>query len=203
MLTIQDQSEGAILGALKEQLTYVEDERTRERDYLMDFYEGNNLEHYVSDYFGPETLSQPVIPENNLTRRVCSLRSMTYKRPPRMRSSEAYASLNDKHGLNAQRRILERLTFLLGSMAFRSKWNDIQQKVEYEILPHFTPLFLAGDSRDKPIGVMYPIENPGNAATSEVMYSVWTEERYGVPGRHFLVDMEGRVMSVNDTDSNP
>ena len=32
MLTIQDQSEGAILGALKEQLTYVEDERTRERD---------------------------------------------------------------------------------------------------------------------------------------------------------------------------
>ena len=108
MLTIQDQSEGAILSALQEQLKYIEDERTRERDYLMDFYEGFNLEHYVSDYFGPETLRQTVIPQNNLTRRVCSLRSMTYKRPPRIRTSEAYLSIIDKHGLNAQRRILER-----------------------------------------------------------------------------------------------
>ena len=44
MLTIQDQSEGAIVSALQEQLKYIEDERTRERDYLMDFYEGINLE---------------------------------------------------------------------------------------------------------------------------------------------------------------
>ena len=61
MLTIQDQSEGAILSALQEQLKYIEDERTHERDYLMDFYEGINLDHYVSDYFGPETLRQTVI----------------------------------------------------------------------------------------------------------------------------------------------
>ena len=50
MLIIQDQSEGALLGALQEQLKYIEDERTRERDYLMDFYEGINLEHLDRDW---------------------------------------------------------------------------------------------------------------------------------------------------------
>lgn len=203
MLTISDQSEGALLGALQEQLKYIEDERTRERDYLMDFYEGINIDHYVSEFFGAETLRQAVTPQNNLTRRVCSLRAMTYKRPPRMRTSDEYMMMIDKHSLNAQRRMLERLTFLLGNMAFRSKWNEVDQKVEYEILSHFTPLFLAGDSRDKPFGVMYPIENQGNARVSESVHAVWTEERYGVPGRHFLVDEEGKVISMNESDINP
>ncbi len=203
MLTISDQSEGALLGALQEQLKYIENERTRERDYLMDFYEGINIDHYVSEFFGAETLRQAVTPQNNLTRRVCSLRAMTYKRPPRMRTNDEYMDFIDKHSLNAQRRMLERLTFLLGNMAFRSKWNEVDQKVEYEILSHFTPLFLAGDSRDKPFGVMYPIENQGNARVSESVHAVWTEERYGVPGRHFLVDEEGKVISMNESDINP
>ena len=63
MLTISDQSEGALLGALQEQLKYIEDERTRERDYLMDFYEGINIDHYVSEFFGAETLRQAVTPQ--------------------------------------------------------------------------------------------------------------------------------------------
>ena len=46
MLIIQDQSEGALVSALQEQLKYIEDERTRERDYLIDFYEGIKLAHY-------------------------------------------------------------------------------------------------------------------------------------------------------------
>jgi hypothetical protein len=36
-----------------------------------------------------------------------------------------------------------------------------------------------------------------------VINAVWTEERYGVPGRHFLVDEEGKVISVNENDINP
>ena len=139
MLTIPDLSIGAVNDALKNQLRYIEDERVKERDYLMDWYEGINIDDYVAQYFGRETLRQTVIPQNNLTRRVCSLRSMTYKRPPRMRASETYLSLIDKHNLNAQRRMLERLTFLLGNMAFRSKWNEVTGKLEYEILSHFEP----------------------------------------------------------------
>ena len=197
MLTIPDLSQGAVQDALKNKLRYIEDEHVRERDYLMDWYEGINLENYVSKYFGAETLRQAVIPQNNLTRRVCSLRSMTYKRPPRMRSSESYTSRIDKHSLNSQRRMLERLTFLLGNMAFRSVWNEATGKIEYEILSHFEPLFLAGNSRDKPVGVCYPIEYQGNARMDAPLHAVWTNES------HYLLDEHGNKISVNEGDVNP
>jgi len=197
MLTIPDLSQGAIHNALKSQLRYIEDERVKERDYLMDWYEGINIHQYVSKYFGKETLRQTVTPQNNLTRRVCSIRSMTYKRPPRMRVNATYMKYIDKYSLNAQRRMLERLTFLLGNMAFRSVWNEETQKIEYEILSHFEPLFLAGNSRDKPVGVCYPIEYQGNSRMDTPLHAVWTKES------HYLLDDHGNKISVNDGDINP
>jgi len=197
MLIIPDLSASAVSNALNNKLKYIEDERVKERDYLMDWYEGINIHDYVGKYFSAETLRQTVVPQNNLTRRVCSLRSMTYKRPPRMRASESYLSLIDKHSLNAQRRMLERLTFLLGNMAFRSRWNEEKGKVEYEILSHFTPLFLAGGSRDEPVGVCYPIDYQGNARANEPLHSVWTHDS------HYLIDESGNKISINDGDVNP
>ena len=197
MLTIPDLSQDAVNAALKKKLRYIEDERVRERDYLMDWYEGINIEGYVANYFGRETLRQTVIPQNNLTKRVCSLRSMTYKRPPRMRAAESYLSLIDKHSLNAQRRMLERLTFLLGNMAFRSKWNEVTGQLEYEILSHFEPLFLAGGARDEPVGVCYPIEYQGNSRLDKPLHAVWTYDS------HYLLDDHGNRISVNDGDVNP
>ena len=197
MLTIPDLSQSAVQTALKKKLRFIEDARVKERDYLMDWYEGINLENYVSNYFGAETLRQAVTPVNNLTRRVCSLRSMTYKRPPRMRSSESYTSLIDKHSLNAPRRMLERLTFLLGNMAFRSKWNEVTGKIEYEILSHFEPLFLSGSSRNEPVGVCFPIEYQGNARMNSPLHAVWTHES------HYLLDEHGVKISVNEGDINP
>jgi len=88
-------------------------------------------------------------------------------------------------------------------MAFRSKFNETTQKIEYEILSHFEPLFLAGDARDKPIGVCYPIEYQGNAKINTPVHAVWVEERYGQPGRHYLIDENSRIVSVNEQDINP
>ena len=136
MVTIPDLAQSTVNEALKDSLKYIEDERVRERDYLMDWYEGTNIDQYVADYFRPETLRQVPILNQNITRRVCAVRSMTYKRPPRMRVSDSYLNLIDLESLNANRRLLERLTFLLGTMAIRSKWNEITQKLEYENLSH-------------------------------------------------------------------
>ena len=149
MVTIPDLAQSTVNNALKDSLKYIEDKRVRERDYLMDWYEGANVEDYIGKYFRPETLSQIPILNQNITRRVCSMRSLTYKRPPRMRVSENYLNAIEVEGLNANRRLLERLTFLLGTMAFRSKWNEVTGKLEYEVLSHYTPIFLAGDSREK------------------------------------------------------
>lgn len=203
MVTIPDLSQGAVADSLKKKLRYIEDERVRERDYLMDWYEGINIEGYVGLYFSKETLGQAPIINSNITQRVCAVRSMTYKRPPRLRASDAYHASINIHSLNGQRRLLERLTFLLGSMAFRSKWNELEEQLEYEILSHFEPLFLAGDSRDKPIGVCYPIEYQGNARKDKPLHAVWTESRPGYQGEHYLLDEHGLKISVNDSDMNP
>jgi hypothetical protein len=203
MVTIPDLSQSAVAESLKEKLRYIEDERVRERDYLMDWYEGINIEDYIGQYFTNETLRQAPLINSNITGRVCAVRSMTYKRPPRMRALDSYLASINVHSLNAQRRLLERLTFLLGSMAFRSKWNELDQKLEYEILSHYEPLFLAGDSREKPIGVCYPIEYQGNARNEMPLHAVWTESRPGYQGEHYLLDEHGRKVSVNDNDINP
>ena len=203
MVTIPDLSQDAVAASLKKKLRYIEDERIKERDYLMDWYEGVNIDRYIADYFGRETLRQAPILNQNITRRVCAVRSMTYKRPPRMRASDKYLEIISTESLNSQRRLLERLTFLLGSMAIRSKWNELTQKLEYEILSHFEPIFLAGDSRDKPIGVCYPIEYQGNARLDKPLHAVWVEERPGYPGQHYLLDEHGNRLSVNDGDINP
>ena len=203
MVTIPDLAQSTVNEALKDSLKYIEDQRVRERDYLMDWYEGTNIDQYVADYFRPETLRQVPILNQNITRRVCAVRSLTYKRPPRMRVNDSYLNLIDLESLNANRRLLERLTFLLGTMAIRSKWNEITGKVEYETLSHFTPIFLAGDSRDKPIGVCYPIEYQGNARINTPIHAVWTESRPGYQGEHYLIDEQGHKVSVNDQDINP
>ena len=203
MVTIPDLAQSTVNEALKDSLKYIEDQRVRERDYLMDWYEGTNIDQYVADYFRPETLRQVPILNQNITRRVCAVRSMTYKRPPRMRVSDSYLNLLDIESLNANRRLLERLTFLLGTMAIRSKWNEVTGKIEYETLSHFTPIFLAGDSRDKPIGVCYPIEYQGNARINNPVHAVWTESRAGYQGEHYLIDEQGNKVSVNEQDVNP
>jgi hypothetical protein len=204
-VNIPDLSTDAVLASLKNKLQYIEDERVRERDYLLDWYEGVNIDQYVRSYFGSETLKQIPILSQNITRRVSALRSMTYKRPPRMRASDAYTDAIDVESLNSNRRLLERLTFLLGTMAIRSKWNELTGKIEYETLSQFMPLFLAGDSRDKPVGICYPIEYQGNARINKPMHSVWTEDRPGYPGQHYLLNEGGKVVSVpgNEENINP
>ena len=204
-MNIPDLSTDAVLASLKNKLQYIEDSRVKERDYLLDWYEGINIDQYVRSYFGSETLKQIPILSQNITRRVSALRSMTYKRPPRMRASDAYTDAIDVESLNSNRRLLERLTFLLGTMAIRSKWNELTGKIEYETLSQFMPLFLAGDSRDKPVGICYPIEYQGNARINKPMHSVWTEDRPGYPGQHYLLNEGGKVVSVpgNEENINP
>lgn len=202
MVINKEFSQEVVLNSLNKTVNHFENQRNREREYFLDFLEGYT-EKYVQTYFGTESLSQVPIINQNLTRRVCSIRSMTYKRPPRMigESIEDYKSYIDVDGLIAVRRQLEKLTFLLGTMAFRCRWNALKERVEYDLLPFFEPIFLEGEN--KPVGVMYAIDNHGNARTRELKYAVWTETRPNAPGMHFLIDSNMKKISMNDEDRNP
>tara|TARA_R100001082_G_scaffold25510_2_gene12593 strand:- start:327 stop:1649 length:1323 start_codon:yes stop_codon:yes gene_type:complete len=198
---IQDLSEQIIIDSLTDYLGNIETQRTREREYLLDFYEGFNQEDYIGKYFGSESLQQVPLFSQNLTRRVCKARGQAYKRPARTKADQRYNDLTDTQDLNSKRRQLEQMTFLLGTMAFRSLWNPLRNKVEYELLPFFEPLFLPGEK--EPFGVIYAIQNEGLARLAKQEFIVWTAEREGAPARHFGIDSNGDKFSFNEGDINP
>ena len=200
-MIIQDLSEQLIIDSLSSYLNNIETKRTREREYLLDFYEGFNQEDYIGKYFGSESLQQVPLFSQNLTRRVCKARGQAYKRPARTKADPRYNELTDTQDLNSKRRQLEQMTFLLGTMAFRSLWNPLRNKVEYELLPFFEPLFLPGEK--EPFGVIYAIQNEGLARLTKQEFIVWTAEREGAPARHFGIDSHGDKFSFNEGDINP
>jgi len=201
MVTIPDLSRDTILGSLGESLNVIENRRAKDREYLLDYYEGMNMDLYVKRFFGSESLSQVPIFTQNMTRRVCKIRSMTYKRPPKMSVDKKYLDFIDISDLNSSRRQLEQLTFLLGTMAFRSRWDERKQKISYDLIPFFEPIFLPGER--EPVGIMFAIENHGSSRLEKPWHAIWTEERDGVPGMHFLIDQNGNRQSVNSSDINP
>ena len=201
MVTIPDLSQSAILSSLREALNNIENQRVKEREYMLDFYEGINMDRYVKKFFGSESLNQVPIFTQNLTRRICKVRSMTYKRPPKMSVDKRYLDFIDIEDLNSSRRQLEQLTFLLGTMAMRSRWSDREQKIKYDLVPFFEPLFLPGEK--DAIGVIFAIENHGMTRMEKPWHAVWTEDRPGVKGQHFLIDQNGTKQSVNPGDINP
>ena len=201
MVTIPNLSQDSIISSLSDALNNIENKRTREREYMLDFYEGMNIDNYVSDFFGSESLNQVPIFSQNLTRRIAKVRSMTFKRPPKTKADNAYFDYIDMEDLNSSRRQLEQLTFLLGTMAFRSRWSEKDQKIKYDIIPFFEPLFLSTEK--DPIGIIYAIENKGNSKLDRPWFAVWTEDRPDVKGMHFLIDQNGTKKSVNPDDINP
>ena len=200
-MLVPNPAQDVVVNALTDTLSAFENERNRHREYLLDFYEGYS-DQYVEKYFGTESLRQVPMFSQNLTRRVCALRGLSYKRPPRAYVDDRYEDLVNMAGLNATRRQLERLTFLLGTMAYHCRWSERNQRVEHEVLPFFEPLFLeSGDP--EPFGVMYPVQYHGMQRVRELTYVVWTEDRPGYAGQHYLINTGGKVTSVNDGDINP
>ena len=200
-MIIKDISEQLIVDGLNEYLNTIENRRTRERDYLLDFYEGINVDHYVREFFGTESLQQVPIFTQNLTRRVCKARGKSYARPVRMAVDDRYREFANIQDLNAKRKQLEQTTFLLGTQGFRSLWNARTNRVEYEILSHLEPIFLEGEN--EPFGCIYAIENQGLAKLTDQKFVVWTESRENAPGRHFGIHANGDKFSFNDSDLNP
>jgi len=200
-MIIPNLAQEVVVKSLSDTLSAFENERNRHREYLLDFYEGYS-QQYVEKYFGTESLRQVPMFSQNLTRRVCALRGLSYKRPPRAYVDDRYEDFVHIAGLNSTRRQLERLTFLLGTMAYRCRWSERKQRVEHEVLPFFEPLFLEGGDPD-PFGVMFPIQYHGNQRMNELTYSVWTEDRPGYKGQHYLINANGDVQSVNEQDINP
>ena len=179
-MIIPDLGKSAVTKAIKSVIGQADDKNLKRRMKFVDFYEGEH-EQYIKKHFsnGPQL---PIFTAN-ITKRMVNARSLVYKESP--------IRINDKYNeylpddVDSKCRQLEKLTFLMGTMAFKTSWNE---KLEYDLIPYFWPLFLQGET--KPSAVFYPIANMGDR--SQRLYEFWSDEE------HFRFDEEGRIIRVDD-----
>lgn len=192
-MVIKDLSSIVIIQSLAAQLNQIQQSREEARIKLIRYYEHNGTEQYVKDYFKGTSLSQIPVFTQAFVRRAVDQRSLVYKKSPQVMADEKYLEMTKN--LNSERRTLEKLTFLEGTMAFLSKkhrdWDIGNQILDYDHIPVFTPFFLPGDK--VPMGISYPLYHYDNARINKPINVVWTADHEGQPGEHYMI-IENKIV---------
>jgi len=192
-MIIQDMSLQAVLTGIKKQLDIVEEKRVRERYMMLNYYEGitSEMESDISKYFDSDSLRQAPIITEAITPKLVNARSIVYKQTPERQADEKYFDYIDD--LDSAMLQFERMTYLLGSMAMKSRWNEEKQMVEYSPLPEFYPIFLPHS--EEPVACLYPLYNYStNATKQDQIFAFWSDDE------HFLIDGMGRII---ENEENP
>ena len=174
------------------------DKEMEERERLLDYFEGINLEHDIKRYFDSESLSQIPPMYINLVRNIISRRALVYQQAP-IRYNDTY---NDVIGeFDSFMKQFEQLTFLLGTEALYTHWDDNQKKLKYRPIHFFTPFFRPNE--DEPFAIMYQAESQLQATTDEAQYMFWSKDTEDMEGKHFMISSKGKITSIVPDDRNP
>ena len=153
-----------------------------ERERLLDYYEGINLEQDIKGYFDSDSLSQIPPMYINLVRNIISRRALVYQQSP-VRYNDKY---NDVIGdLDSFMKQFEQLTYLLGTEALYTHWDDVNKKLKYRPIHFFTPFFKPNE--DEPFAIMYQAESHLQARTEDAQYMFWSKDSDDMEGKHFMI----------------
>ena len=194
-MVIQDLSKEAVVKGIKDHLQFVETKRTVERYKMLNYYEGltSELEADIENWFNSDSLKQTPPVLTNITGKMVDSRAIAYKQAPQRQADEKYSEI--AWNLDSRMLQLERLTYLLGTMGLKSLYNEEKQRLEYDLLVEFYPIFLPNSS--EPVAVAYPLFSHGNSITEEQVYVFWSAEE------HYNITNRGEIISVNEEDVNP
>lgn len=169
-----------------------------ERERLLDYYEGLNLENDIKGYFDSESLSQIPPMYINLVRQIISRRTLVYQQAP-VRYNDKYNEVIG--GLDSIMKQFEQLTYLLGTEALYTHWDDNRKILKYRPIHFFTPFFKPGE--DDPFAIMYQAESQLQARTEDAQYMFWSKDTEDMEGKHFMISSRGKITSVVPNDRNP
>jgi hypothetical protein len=169
-----------------------------ERERLLDYFEGLNLENDIKQFFDSESLSQIPPMYINLVRNIISRRALVYQQAP-VRFNEKYTDvIGDFDSFMKQ---FEQLTYLLGTEALYTHWDDNQKKLKYRPIHFFTPFFKPNE--DEPFAIMYQAESQLQARTEDAQYMFWSKDTDDMEGKHFMISSRGKITSIVPDDRNP
>ena len=174
------------------------DKQMEQREKLLDYYEGINLEHDIRKYFDSESLSQIPPMYINLVRNIISRRALVYQQAP-VRYNDTYNEvLGDFDSFMKQ---FEQLTFLLGTEALYTHWDDNNKKLKYRPIHFFTPFFLPHEA--EPFAIMYQAESQLQARSEDAQFMFWSKDTDDMEGKHFMISSKGKITSIVPDDRNP
>ena len=169
-----------------------------ERERLLDYYEGINLEQDIKGYFDSDSLSQIPPMYVNLVRAIISRRALVYQEAP-VRYNDKY---NEVIGdLDSFMKQFEQLTYLLGTEALYTHWDDNAKKLKYRPIHFFTPFFRPNE--DEPFAIIYQAESQLQARTEDAQYMFWSKDTEDMEGKHFCISSKGKITSMIEGDRNP
>ena len=169
-----------------------------QRERLLDYFEGINLEQDIKGYFDSDSLSQIPPMYINLVRNIISRRALVYQQSP-VRYNDKY---NDVIGdLDSFMKQFEQLTYLLGTEALYTHWDNSQNKLKYRPIHFFTPFFKPNE--DEPFAIMYQAESHLQARTEDAQYMFWSKDTDDMEGKHFMISSRGKITSIVPDDRNP
>ncbi len=174
------------------------DAQMDERERLLDYYEGINLEEDLKEYFNSESLSQIPPMYINLVRNIISRRTLVYQQSPIRYNDKYNEVLGDFDSFMKQ---FEQLTYLLGTEALYTFWDDNEKKLKYRPIHFFVPFFRPNE--DEPFAIMYQAESQLNARVEDAQYMFWSKDTDDMEGKHFMISSRGKVTSLVEGDKNP
>jgi len=192
-MIIKDLSLQTILGSIRGQLNRVEDRRTKDRYNMLSYYEGMTdvMEQDIARYFDSDSLRQAPPVTESITPKLVNGRAIVYKQTPMRQVDEKYLEFTDD--LDSAMLQFERMTYLLGTMALKSNWNEEDQKINYVPLTEFYPIFLPHE--EEPVACMYPIYNYStNTDMYDQIFAFWSDTD------HFLINGKGQIV---EQEENP
>jgi len=169
-----------------------------ERERLLDYFEGLNLEQDIQQYFDSDSLSQIPPMYINLVRQIISRRTLVYQQAP-IRYNDKYNEVLG--GFDSVMKQFEQLTYLLGTEALYTHWDDNNKVLKYRPIHFFTPFFRPNE--DEPFAIMYQAESHLQARSEDAQYMFWSKDTDDMEGKHFMISSRGKITSIVPDDKNP
>ena len=197
-MIIYNLTEKMLYDLLMETIEEGHNSEMEQRERLLDYFEGINLEQDIKGYFDSDSLSQIPPMYINLVRNIISRRALVYQQSP-VRYNDKY---NDVIGdLDSFMKQFEQLTYLLGTEALYTHWDNSQNKLKYRPIHFFTPFFKPNE--DEPFAIMYQAESHLQARTEDAQYMFWSKDTDDMEGKHFMISSRGKITSIVPDDRNP
>lgn len=170
------------------------------RDKLVNYYQYQNTEKYINEYFGGTLQKEIPLYTTNITKRVVNRISMVYKdNPVRTYDGEVNEDINSLMYLKDYKlKSFERVHNLVGTMLVHVLWNEENERLEYRPVIEYE-VTLNPDNPMEIMSVLYPVEKTtddiNNHQTDKFVF--WSKDE------HYMIDSMNKITQINEDNINP